>query len=103
PLGPCMTTETVRQAAAMPDMNHRDPAFIEIMRDTKQRLLRVYPQSDNKEWRSYLVGGSGTAAVEAMITSCVREGPVLLIDSGYYSSRVQAKLEAHDIPYTTLS
>lgn len=114
--GPCMTSETVRQAAAMPDMNHRDPAFIEIFRETKERLLGVYPQMaegsfgwpDRVEheplrvggtWKPYLIGGSGTAAVEAMITSCVRQGPVLLIDSGYYSERMRSKLDAHGIPY----
>jgi 2-aminoethylphosphonate-pyruvate transaminase len=104
--GPCMTSDTVRQAAAMPDMNHRDPAFIEMLRETRQRLLRVYPKMEEHgadrvrgAWRSYLIGGSGTAAVEAMITSCVREGTVLLIDSGYYSGRMRSKLEAHGIPY----
>lgn len=114
--GPCMTSETVRQAAAMPDMNHRDPAFIEIFRETKERLLGVYPQIEEGSygwpgrreteplkvadaWKPYLIGGSGTAAVEAMISSCVRTGPVLLIDSGYYSERMRSKLEAHGIPY----
>lgn len=101
--GPCMTSETVRQAAAMPDMNHRDPAFLELFRDTKRLLLGVYPQLHGGTWRPYLIGGSGTAAVEAMITSCVKAGPVLLIDSGYYSGRIRAKLEAHEIPYDVFS
>jgi 2-aminoethylphosphonate-pyruvate transaminase len=96
-----MTSESVRQAAAMPDLNHRDPEFIEILRDTKRRLLNVYPETA-EDWRCFLIGGSGTAAVEAMITSCVSEGPVLVIDSGYYSGRMRAKLEAHEIPYTAL-
>jgi 2-aminoethylphosphonate-pyruvate transaminase len=94
-----MTSESVRQAAAQPDMNHRDPAFIEILHDTRKRLLRVYPEMQQDAWVSYLIGGSGTAAVEAMITSCVRTGPVLLIDSGYYSGRMRSKLDAHEIPY----
>jgi 2-aminoethylphosphonate-pyruvate transaminase len=94
-----MTSETVRRAAAMPDMNHRDPEFIEIFRNTKARLLRVYPELQSDEWVPYLIGGSGTAAVEAMITSCVEEGPVLLIDSGYYSGRMRAKFKAHEIDY----
>jgi 2-aminoethylphosphonate-pyruvate transaminase len=118
--GPCMTSATVRAAAAMPDMNHRDPAFIEILRDVKRRLLAVYSQMEegafgwpNRSsgeplkrggtWRPYLIGGSGTAAVEAMITSCVRTGPVLLVDSGYYSGRMRSKLEAHGIPFDIFS
>ncbi|HVT11501.1 MAG TPA: aminotransferase class V-fold PLP-dependent enzyme [Fimbriimonadaceae bacterium] len=127
--GPCMTSETVRQAAAMPDMNHRDPAFIEMLRETKERLLGVYPglcepptsspipqfppvastaagpapRNRGMGFRPYLIGGSGTAAVEAMITSCVKTGPVLVVDSGYYSGRMRAKLDAHEIPYDVLS
>lgn len=100
--GPCMTSDSVRQAAAMPDMNHRDPAFIEIIRDTRRRLLSVYPET-LEGWDCYMLGGSGTAAVEAMITSCVKGGPVLLLDTGYYSGRVRAKLDAHEIPYTVLT
>lgn len=96
-----MTSSSVRQAAAMPDMNHRDPAFVDIFRDTKRRLLGIYPGM-TEGWRPYLIGGSGTAAVEAMITSCVREGPVLLIDSGYYSARMRSKLVAHEIPFEVL-
>jgi 2-aminoethylphosphonate-pyruvate transaminase len=94
-----MTSDSVRKAAAMPDMNHRDPEFIGILKDTKSRLLRVYPSLSEGNWVPFLIGGSGTAAVEAMIISCVEKGPVLLIDSGYYSGRMQAKLEAHEIPY----
>lgn len=102
--GPCMTSQSVRQAAAMPDMNHRDPAFIRILRETKRKLLGVYPDlATGDSWHPYLIGGSGTAAVEAMITSCVREGPVLVIDSGYYSGRIKSKLEAHGIPYEVFS
>jgi 2-aminoethylphosphonate-pyruvate transaminase len=97
-----MTSEAVRQAAAMPDMNHRDPEFIEIFRDTKARLLNVYSGLVPHEWTPYLIGGSGTAAVEAMITSCVEKGPVLLIDSGYYSGRMRSKFDAHEIPYDVL-
>ncbi len=94
--GPCMTSDTVRAAGAMPDLNHRDPEFLELVREVRSRLLGVYPDSN---WVPYLLGGSGTAAVEAMVTSCVSRGPVLVIDNGYYSARIADILAVHRIPY----
>jgi 2-aminoethylphosphonate-pyruvate transaminase len=97
-----MTSETVRQAAAAPDLNHRDPEFDRLIREVRDRLMAVYaPLAEG--WRPYLLGGSGTAAVEAMVTSCVGEGPVLVLDNGYYSGRIGEILDAHRLPYSTLS
>lgn len=93
-----MTTATVRQAAARDDINHREPEYLALIRETKTRLLSVYPQLRAEGWVPYIIGGSGTAAVEAMITSTVRRGPVLVIESGYYSARIRQILEIHRIP-----
>lgn len=97
--GPCMTSESVRAAAAMPDRNHRDPLFLETLADIRQQLVNVYPCSHSV----FLLGGSGTAAVEAMITSCVDVGPVLILENGYYSERLRAICEIHAIPYEILN
>lgn len=97
-----MTSETVRQAAAAPDLNHRDPEFGRLVREVRDRLMNVYPGL-NEGWRPYVLGGSGTAAVEAMVTSCVGEGRVLVIDNGYYSGRIGEILGAHLLPYSTLT
>lgn len=99
--GPCMTSESVRQASALPDMNHRDPAFRDLVLETRQRLLAVYPETGI--WHPYLLGGSGTAAVEAMVTSCVQAGPVLVIENGYYSGRIAMILSIHGIPHDCLA
>ncbi len=100
--GPCMTSESVRLAAALPDLNHRDPEYLDLIRDTKHRLMRVYDGTVDC-WQAFLLGGSGTLAVEAMITSCVDRGPVLVLENGYYSSRIRDLLEIHKIPYKALS
>jgi 2-aminoethylphosphonate-pyruvate transaminase len=96
-----MTSESVRQAAAVPDMSHRDPAYLELVGEVKHRLLQVYPGLANG-WEALLIGGSGTAAVEAMLTSCVGDGPVLVIENGYYSGRFSEILGAHSIPHKVL-
>lgn len=99
--GPCMTSETVRQAAAIPDMNHRDPAFLELQREVKERLVSIYPGMS--DWVVYMIGGSGTAAMEAMASSCIGDGPVLVLQNGYYSSRMREILEVHGIQHQCLS
>jgi 2-aminoethylphosphonate-pyruvate transaminase len=95
-----MTSDAVRQAAAMPDMNHREPAFVEMFAEVRARLLGLYPGAE--DWRCCLIGGSGTAAVEAMVSSCVAEGRVLVITNGYYSERVVDLISAYAIPHQTL-
>lgn len=98
--GPCPTSESVRQAAAGPDLNHREPAYLDLIREVRERLRAVYPGF--KDWTPYLLGGSGTAAMEAMATSCVVRGPVLIVANGYYSERMDAIFRVHDIPTETL-
>ncbi len=97
-----MTSESVRLAAAGPDLNHRDPDYAVLQSETKQRLLNVYSQTQ-EGWHPYLLGGSGTLAVEAMVTSCIGNGRVLVLENGYYSSRIRDILEVHSIPYTALN
>lgn len=97
-----MTSEAVRQAAALPDLNHRDPEYAGLIREVRSRLREVYPAL-SEGWRPYLLGGSGTAAVEAMVTSCVQGGPVLVLDNGYYSGRISEILDIHRLPYSTLT
>jgi 2-aminoethylphosphonate-pyruvate transaminase len=98
--GPCMTSESVRQAAALPDMNHRDPAFTQLVTEVRHRLLTLY--SDTADWTPHLIGGSGTAAVEGMVTSCIKSGPCLILENGYYSERVGEIFEIHQLPHKRL-
>lgn len=97
-----MTSETVRLAAASHDLNHRDPDYLSLIQETKSRLLAIY-RGTSAGWHPYLLGGSGTLAVEAMITSCVKSGPVLILENGYYSSRIREIFEIHRIPYKALT
>lgn len=97
-----MTSESVRQAAARPDLNHRQPEYAELFHDLRKRLLSVY-DSTVTGWTPYLIGGSGTAAVEAMVTSCIADGRVLVIANGYYSRRIADIAAAHHIPHDVLN
>lgn len=89
-----MTTEAVRQAASQPDMNHREPAYLDLIREVKDGLSRL-----SGGMKPYVMGGSGTSAMEAMAASCIKRGPVLILADGYYSDRMDAIFKVHGIEH----
>lgn len=94
-----MTSPAVREAAAAQDLNHREPAFAELFPEVRARLSALSGGSHT----AYVLGGSGTAAMEAMVTSCVVQGPVLIVANGYYGERLEAIFAIHGIPHKTLA
>lgn len=94
-----MTSRTVREAACAEDLNHREPAFGELMGEVREGLRGLSGGTHTP----YVLGGSGTAAMEAMVTSCVAKGPVLIVANGYYGERMDAMFEVHGIPHRTLA
>jgi 2-aminoethylphosphonate-pyruvate transaminase len=92
-----MTSDAVRAAAAMPDLNHRDPDYAGVQQDVRSALSRL-----SGGFVPYLIGGSGTAAMEATVASCVSEGPCLIVANGYYAERYERIFEAHEIECDTV-
>ena len=83
--GPANTSPRVRQGLLTPDLCHREPEFFEVMRECRERLVRV---AGAPAFGAVLFTGSGTAAVEATIASMVPEDRALLIvDNGVYGDR----------------
>jgi 2-aminoethylphosphonate-pyruvate transaminase len=91
--GPVTLTERVRQTLLTEDLCHREPEFAELMLDIKRRLVRVYPEAE-RDYEAVLMTGSGTCAVEAMISSFVpRDGKVLVLANGVYGERMATMIE----------
>jgi 2-aminoethylphosphonate-pyruvate transaminase len=86
--GPVTLSERVRRSLLQPDLCHREPEFFDLQDDARRRLLAVY-DLDPAEWAAVLLTGSGTAAVESMITSLVPlDGKVLIASNGVYGERM---------------
>lgn len=86
--GPVTLSERVRRALLQPDLCHREPEFSDLQSNIRRQLLQLYALSDN-EWNPVLLTGSGTAAVEAMLTSLVpANGRVLILANGVYGERM---------------
>ena len=100
--GPANTTRSVRQALVMPDLCHREPEFFEMMRDSRERLVRLAGGGDR--FAAVLFTGSGTAAVEAVVSSVVpRDRVLLVVNNGVYGDRLVRIARAHGIPTEVLS
>jgi 2-aminoethylphosphonate-pyruvate transaminase len=92
--GPVTLTERVRGTLCKEDLCHREPEFAELMLDIKRRLVRVYPEAA-QDYEAVLMTGSGTCAVEAMLSSFVpRGGKVLVLANGVYGERMASMIEA---------
>ena len=68
-LGPLTTSQTVKQAikqAMLRDLGSRDIKFIGLVKDIRQRLVRL-GQVSTDEYTTVLMRGSGTFGLEAVI------------------------------------
>jgi len=100
--GPVVLSERVRNAMLRPDLCHREVEFVELQNTIRNDLLNVYSLPEDK-WAAILMTGSGTAAMEAMMTSLVPDhGKVLIIENGVYGERLSKIAEIHQINHMTL-
>ncbi|MGH8503206.1 MAG: 2-aminoethylphosphonate aminotransferase [Gammaproteobacteria bacterium] len=101
--GPVTLSRSVREALNKPDLCHREPEFGELQASIRRGLLSVYGLP-NDDWAAVLLAGSGTAAVEAMLTSLApRDRKLLVIENGVYGERMAAIASAHGIDHCALA
>lgn len=85
--GPATTTDTVKLAQVVPDICPREQEFGDLMEFVANELTSIVASSDTHT--TVLFGGSGTAVVEAILTSVVpQDKTVLIINNGAYGQRM---------------
>jgi 2-aminoethylphosphonate-pyruvate transaminase len=89
--GPVTLSPRVRRALAEgPDLCHRELAFADLQRRVRIALVDVYPGTAATH-TAILFAGSGTAAVESMVTSLVpADGTAVIAANGIYGERMAA-------------
>lgn len=93
--GPVTLSERVRQALLKEDLCHREPEFAELMLDIKTRLVSVYPEAI-ANYEAIVLTGSGTCAVEAMLSSLIPKwGKALIVSNGVYGERMAKMVQIH--------
>ena len=81
------------------DVCHRTPEFYEILDETKNLILDRFESNGN--FKIALMGGSGTTALEAMISSLITK-KITIINAGIYGQRAIDMMKLYDIDYTEI-
>jgi len=93
--GPVTLTDRVRKAMLQKDLCHREPEFSELALDIKAGLVKLYPDAA-KNYEAILLTGSGTCAVEAMLSTIVpQDGKALVVTNGVYGERMAKMVTTH--------
>jgi 2-aminoethylphosphonate-pyruvate transaminase len=101
--GPVSLSEGVRRAVARVDLCHREVEFFDLQDQVIEGLLDIY-QCDRAEWAAVLIGGSGTSAMEAMISSLVpQDAKLLVLENGVYGERLSKLADIYAINYQVIS
>ena len=99
--GPVNVSPRVRQALLRGDLCHREAEFSDLLSAVRAKLLQAFAPEG---YSAVVVSGSGTLAVEAMVSSALVEGgKLLVINNGVYGDRMRQMAEAHRIPTVELT
>lgn len=103
--GPATTTDSVKQALVVPDICPREKEFCAVMSFVRSHLLKVV--NAEADYDCVIFGGSGTAAIDAVISSVIPAGKkILVVSNGAYGTRMiqiarryEIGVVAYEIPY----
>ena len=86
--GPLTTSRTVK-LAMLRDLGSRDTEFIAVVREIRRELLALGGVED-QGYEAILMQGSGTFAIESVISSIVPpQGKMLVVINGAYGRRIE--------------
>lgn len=100
--GPLSTSLTVKQAM-LKDMGSRDHVFMNAVKDIRSGLLQLAHVSKEDGYECVIIQGSGTFAVESVISSVVGDkGRLLVLANGAYGERIAKMAVIHRLDHHVL-
>ncbi|MGX3011003.1 2-aminoethylphosphonate aminotransferase [Helicobacter sp. 23-1044] len=96
--GPATTSDSVKMAQVVSDICPREKEFGEVMEFISEKLTDFV--ANNKDYTSVLFGGSGSAGVEAVLSSICDNKKILVINNGSYSERMAQILRTYTADFT---
>ena len=97
--GPATTSDSVKLAQVVPDICPREKEFGAVINEVRSALLKIV-NTDSETHSSVLFGGSGTAAVESVLSSVAKNNEkLLIIINGAYGLRMKQISEVYNINY----
>jgi 2-aminoethylphosphonate-pyruvate transaminase len=100
--GPVLVDESVRAAMSYADVCHREPEIADLFDAVSSKIVEVC--GADTEHAAVVLAGSGTAALEAAISSVVPPlGSVLVLENGRYGARMREIAAIHRILHSSLN
>ncbi|MGZ8422065.1 MAG: 2-aminoethylphosphonate aminotransferase, partial [Nitrospira sp.] len=101
--GPVNVSERVRQALMRPDICHRESEFSDLLCRIQQKLLTAFVPGAEADYVAVILTGSGTAAVESAVMSCLPTGKrMLVLNNGVYGERLSSMIGLHRLGVSEL-
>ncbi len=94
--GPVNVAENLRVAISKEDICHRERDFDVLLGSIEQKLLSLFQIENRNLYRAVVITGSGTAANEAMLSSVVGQGDVLILSNGEFGERLHKTSQIHN-------
>ncbi len=94
--GPVNVADTLRQAICKEDICHREPDFDDLLASIEQKLLSLFQIKNRNRYRAVVITGSGTAANEAILSSVVGKGAILILSNGALGERLHKTSVIHN-------
>ncbi len=94
--GPVNVAENLRMAISKEDICHREVDFDELLASIEQKLLSLFQIENTSRYRAVVITGSGTAANEAMLSSVVGQGGILILSNGEFGERLHKTSLVHN-------
>nr|UWI50893.1 aminotransferase class V-fold PLP-dependent enzyme [Clostridioides difficile] len=94
--GPVMVTDRVRNSLLHYDICHRGNEFMNLFKDTQQKISKLY--NATSDYYSLVVSGSGTSVNECVLSSIFdKEDAALLVSNGVFGERLEEILSAYSV------
>ena len=99
--GPTNTLDQVKEAQTKySDVCHRTDEFLSLLCETKELILKAFGgKIDMSEWNVSIFGGSGTAAMESLISSLIDD--ITIVVAGKYGQRALEIMSVYNIKNET--
>jgi 2-aminoethylphosphonate-pyruvate transaminase len=94
--GPVNVGESLRRAICKEDICHREPEFDGLLVSIEQKLLSLFQIRNRNRYRAVIITGSGTAANEAILSSVVGKGAILILSNGEFGERLYKTSVIHN-------
>lgn len=94
--GPVNVADSLRHAICKDDICHRESDFEVLLTNIEQKILSLFQIRNRNRYRAVVITGSGTAANEAILSSVVGEGSILILSNGEFGNRLHKTSVIHN-------